>query len=70
MSSPPLQSEGISGQGRSKQTIDQLPEIDVLWGDGKTENILVNSKIDDICLIDFGGTFDKRLGGDKGEGNA
>jgi hypothetical protein len=40
-----------------KQSIHQLHEIGVVWGDGKTEYILINSETDDAWLIDFGGSF-------------
>lgn len=40
-----------------RQTVDQLHEIGVVWGDGKTENVLVDSETDDAWLIDFGGGF-------------
>lgn len=29
----------------------------MIWGDGKPDNVLINSKTDDSWLIDFGGSF-------------
>lgn len=40
-----------------EQTLCQLHEIGVVWGDGKPDNILINSVTDDAWLIDFGGSF-------------
>jgi tRNA A-37 threonylcarbamoyl transferase component Bud32 len=40
-----------------KQTVYQLHEIGVVWGDGKPENILIDYETDDAWLIDFGGSF-------------
>ncbi|KAI0378202.1 hypothetical protein F5Y04DRAFT_262678 [Hypomontagnella monticulosa] len=37
-----------------RQTVKQLHEIDVVWGDGKTSNVIVDDE-DEIWLIDFGG---------------
>lgn len=44
-----------------KQTVYQLHEIGVMWGDGKLENILINPETDDAWLIDFGGAL-RRVG--------
>ncbi|RDL30717.1 Protein kinase-like (PK-like) [Venustampulla echinocandica] len=55
--------QAISGGRRRKwaeqirQSIDLLHEIGVVWGDGKPDNILINSETDDSCLVDFGGSF-------------
>ncbi|OBT68849.1 hypothetical protein VE03_02048 [Pseudogymnoascus sp. 23342-1-I1] len=40
-----------------EQTLHQLHEIGVIWGDGKPDNILINLETDDAWLIDFGGSF-------------
>ena len=37
-----------------RETVDQLHEIGVVWGDGKTSNVIID-KDDDVWLIDFGG---------------
>lgn len=38
-----------------RETIAQLHEISVVWGDAKPDNI--GSKTDDIYIIDFGGGY-------------
>jgi tRNA A-37 threonylcarbamoyl transferase component Bud32 len=40
-----------------QETVDQLHQIGVVWGDVKAENVLINSETDDAWLIDFGGSF-------------
>jgi tRNA A-37 threonylcarbamoyl transferase component Bud32 len=39
-----------------RETVDQLHEMGVIWGDGKTSNIIVDEE-DDAWLIDFAGGF-------------
>ncbi|KAF4633404.1 hypothetical protein G7Y89_g4721 [Cudoniella acicularis] len=40
-----------------RRNIELLHEIGVVWGDGKPENVLINSETDDCCLVDFGGSW-------------
>ncbi|KAI0133248.1 hypothetical protein F4776DRAFT_125823 [Hypoxylon sp. NC0597] len=40
-----------------RETIAQLHEISVVWGDAKPDNVLIDSKTDDIYIIDFGGGY-------------
>jgi tRNA A-37 threonylcarbamoyl transferase component Bud32 len=53
----------ISRQWREKwvcqiqQIISQLHEINVVWGDGKPHNMLIDSNTDDIWVVDFGGGY-------------
>ncbi|KAI1099213.1 hypothetical protein F4804DRAFT_349567 [Jackrogersella minutella] len=37
-----------------RETVDQLHDIGVVWGDGKTSNVIIDNN-DDAWLIDFGG---------------
>ncbi|KAF4990706.1 hypothetical protein FDECE_14269 [Fusarium decemcellulare] len=39
-----------------RETLARLHEIDVIWGDGKASNIIIDDN-DDAWLIDFGGGF-------------
>jgi hypothetical protein len=54
---------GASEERRAKwvkqirDAVALLHEIDVVWGDGKAENILVGSESDDCFLVDFGGSY-------------
>lgn len=41
------------------ETVKLLHEIDVIWGDGKAGNALIDEN-DDVWLIDFGGGFSNR----------
>ncbi|KAI1157781.1 hypothetical protein F5B18DRAFT_657326 [Nemania serpens] len=38
-----------------RETVAQLHEIGVVWGDAKPQNVLIDSNTDDIYIIDFGG---------------
>lgn len=38
-----------------RETVAQLHEIGVVWGDAKPHNVLINSNKDNIYIIDFGG---------------
>ncbi|KAH7356676.1 hypothetical protein BKA65DRAFT_604464 [Rhexocercosporidium sp. MPI-PUGE-AT-0058] len=40
-----------------REAVMLLHEIDVVWGDGKVENVLVGSESDDFFLVDFGGSY-------------
>ncbi|EHK97581.1 hypothetical protein M7I_6669 [Glarea lozoyensis 74030] len=40
-----------------KRSVELLHEIEIVWGDGKPENVLVNHETDDCCLVDFGGSW-------------
>ncbi|KAK0099616.1 hypothetical protein ONS96_008116 [Cadophora gregata f. sp. sojae] len=40
-----------------RETIDQLHEIGVVWGDGKPHNVLIHRETDDAWVIDFGGSY-------------
>ena len=42
-----------------KQIIDQLRETDVVWGNGKMEDVFINSTTNNVCSIKFGGSFTK-----------
>ncbi|KAK0120228.1 hypothetical protein ONS95_011634 [Cadophora gregata] len=54
---------GVSSETRAKwakqiqDIVALLHEIDVVWGDGKAENVLIRSGTDDCFLIDFGGSY-------------
>ncbi|KAH6703024.1 hypothetical protein BKA61DRAFT_494016 [Leptodontidium sp. MPI-SDFR-AT-0119] len=54
---------GVSEERRAKwvkqirKAVALLHEIDVVWGDGKAENVLVGSGSDDCFLVDFGGSY-------------
>merc|ERR1712000_161693 len=54
---------GVSGERRARwvkqirSAVALLYEIDVTWGDGKAENVLVGSRSDDCFLVDFGGSY-------------
>ncbi|KAE9379640.1 hypothetical protein N431DRAFT_434569 [Stipitochalara longipes BDJ] len=37
------------------QTVEQLHELGVEWGDGKPHNVLIHSGTNDCWLVDFGG---------------
>ncbi|KAG4435752.1 hypothetical protein IFR05_008766 [Cadophora sp. M221] len=39
-----------------REAVALLHEIDVVWGDGKPENVLVESGSDNCYLVDFGGS--------------
>ncbi|KAL2073758.1 hypothetical protein VTL71DRAFT_11084 [Oculimacula yallundae] len=55
--------EGLSEERRAKwakqirEAVALLHEIDVVWGDGKAENVLVGSGSEDCFLVDFGGSY-------------
>lgn len=40
-----------------RKTFDLFHKIGVVWGDGKTDNILINSETDDTWLFDLRGSF-------------
>ena len=54
---------GVSEERRARwvkqirRAVALLHEIDVTWGDGKAENVLVGSRSDDCFLVDFGGSY-------------
>ncbi|OTA79455.1 hypothetical protein M434DRAFT_87034, partial [Hypoxylon sp. CO27-5] len=48
-----------------RDTIAQLHEIGVVWGDAKTDNVLIDSETDDIYIIDFGGGYTDGWGAER-----
>lgn len=53
---PGLQKESREKWGRQiKQTVDSLHEVDIVWGDAKPSNVVVDDLNNDAWLIDFGG---------------
>lgn len=54
---------GVSGDRKKKwmtqirETVEGLHKINVVWGDAKPRNILIEERSDDIWLVDFGGLY-------------
>ena len=40
-----------------RETVKLLHEVGVVWGDGKSHNVLIHGETDDAWVVDFGGSF-------------
>jgi serine/threonine protein kinase len=40
-----------------RQTVEQLHEFGVVWGDGKPNNVLIHTETNDCWLVDFGSSW-------------
>lgn len=47
---------------QAKRNMELLHGINVIWGDGKPQNVFINSETDNCCLVDFGGSWTNRWG--------
>lgn len=39
------------------QTVEQLHDVGVVWGDAKPDNVLIHAETNDYWMIDFGGSW-------------